>query len=112
MGQQEAGGLPEFETVPGHVEEQDTLFDDRLERAERGYGPKWTEADLVILGERIRDYLRKVARCAIAAFEAGGVERGDAELYVYEDLSQVARETWTSPKATKRQAMPGKGARA
>lgn len=100
MGQQQPGGLPEFETVPGHVEEeQGELFDDRLERAERGYSAKWTEADLQVLGERVRDYLRKVVGRAVAAFVVGGVEEGDAKLYVSEDLSQVARETWTAPKA-------------
>ena len=86
------------EMVPGHVEEvQGELFDDRAERAERGAG-EWTEADLQVLGERVRDYLRKVAARAVAAFVVGGVERGDAKLYVSEDLAQVARETWTAPK--------------
>lgn len=99
MGQQEPGGLPELETVPGHVEEQQTLcFDARLDAAERGDGARWSEQDLRILGERVRDYLRHVARRAIAAFVAGGVETGDAKLYVSEDLAQVARETWTAPK--------------
>ena len=108
MGQQQPGGLPEFETVPGHVEEeQGELFDDRIERAERGYGAKWTEADLQVLGERVRDYLRKVAARAVAAFVVGGIERDDAKLYVSEDLAQVARETWTAPKPREGRRRPG-----
>lgn len=103
MGQQEPGGLPELETVPGHVEDvQGELFDNKLLGLERGEPGKWTETELRILGENVRDYLRKVARRAVEAFVAGGIERGDAELYVSEDLAQVARETWTAPKGTKR----------
>jgi hypothetical protein len=91
------------------VEEQQSLcFDARLDAAESGKGPgRWSEQDLRILGERVRDYLRKVARRAVAAFVAGGVERRDAELYVSQDLDQVAGETWTAPKAAKRERRPG-----
>ena len=99
MGQQEPGGLPELETVPGHVEEEQAeLFDTKLLELEAGKPGSWTEQDLRILGENVRDYLRKIARRAVAAFVAGGVESGDAKLYVSEDLQQVAAETWTAPE--------------
>lgn len=108
MGQQGAGGLPELETVPGHVEEEQAeLFNSKLDALDRGASGKWTEQDLLILGENVRDYLRKVARRAVKAFVAGGIEAGDAKLYVSEDLHQVGRETWTAPEATARERRPG-----
>lgn len=89
--------------------EQASLLDDLQPGTTRDGGkpPTWTADDLSILGERVRDHLRKVARRAVTAFVCGGIERGDAELYVSEDLAQVARETWTAPKGTKR---PERGA--
>lgn len=115
MGQQQPGGLPELETVPGHVEEQDVLFEVKVAGLQGGgYVPgKWTEHEIGLLGERVRDYLRRVARRAVEAFTAGGLGRGDAKLYVSEDLQQIARETWTPPKAGARQGpAPGGGGRA
>ena len=89
-----------LEHEAGHVEEQDALFDDKLcamQDATRPH-PTWTDGELRVLGERVRDFLRDVARRAVTAFVRGGVERGDAELYVHEDLRTVADETWTPPK--------------
>jgi hypothetical protein len=65
--------------------------------------PEWSEAQLRVMGEQIRDYLRKIARRAVAAFMRGGIERRDAELYVHGDLRTVAAETWQLPKTPPRE---------
>jgi hypothetical protein len=66
----------------------------------------WTEGELRVMGEQIRDYLRKVARRAVAAFMRGGIERRDAELYVHGDLRTVAAETWQPPESEHRRRRP------
>lgn len=71
--------------------------------------PMWTEAELRVMGEQVRDYLRKVARRAVAAFVRGGIERGTAELYVHGDLRTVADEVWQPPKAEQRGRRPAHG---
>jgi hypothetical protein len=102
VGQQEPGGLPELQTEAGHVEEQDSLFDANAQARARGHARAWGEGELRIFGERIRDHLRQVGRRAVAAFVHGGIARGDAELYVAEDMHDIAGEIWAAPKATTR----------
>lgn len=50
----------------------------------------WTEQELTVLGEVIRDEVRKAARRGVEAYVRGGVERKRAEQLVLYGIRRVA----------------------